>query len=333
MVEIRIVLHLKNYEKNGLNQIRSIFHNAIFPFSIMGNEVLFSSRIDSKRITESNKSDIARNIRVSFIGELPAEIDMENNDIYYYFGPRNLTKDKISIPELKNFFKHECLDEGFEAQLEIFCLSMVYAIILTAPGINLNTAHFKSYLNQELFKERKYIEYPIYEDAIEEWPHFFKAELNIEQTWDWITKYGIKYASKPLCPVVPLLYYLLNREFFEIILYAVIGLEALYLDNKIKTGKSYTLQNRIHAVFPEISKEKIKKMYSVRSNITHGEGDIASAIVWLDLINNDIENEQMAALSSAIFIESIRLLVAHNAIKFSFKEHVDVDYGFELRII
>lgn len=329
MLDIKIVLYLRNYEKDGLQQIRSIFQNTFFPFNISGYEVSFSTYIKWKRIIASNRESNAKDIQICFIGKLSAEIDMDRNIICYYDNFKSCTQNEISLQETKHFYEYDYLDEGFDAQLEVFCLSMVYSIILTAPDINLNTAHFKIYLNQRLFKDRKYIEYPIYEDAYKEWTSIFKTKLGVRQTWDWLTKYGVKYKSKPLCPYVQLLYYLFNREYFEIVLFSVIGLEALFLDKKNKTGKSYTLQNRIHTVFPEISKDQIKKMYNIRSNITHGEGDMASSIVWLDLINNDMENEQMAVFSSALFLESIRRLISHNAIGFTFEERMNITYGFE----
>ncbi|MBO4807438.1 MAG: hypothetical protein J5537_00240 [Lachnospiraceae bacterium] len=329
MAEVKIELRIRAFEEKHISQVKSMFYGTIFPFVILGNEVSFYTKIRSEEVNIPDTVGKANDIWVYFVTDLPVEIDIDNNDVYYYDGDRNIPANMISVPKLKSSFKHGCLDEDFGAQLELFCLSMFYSSFLAFPSIDLNSAHFKTYLNERLFREKRYCEYAINQEAYEDWPEIFKSNLNISQTWAWVIKNGISCTSKPACPVVSLLYYLFNREFFEIMLFSVIGLETLYGDKRNKTGKSYTMQNRINAVFPEITKEQINEMYKHRSSIAHGEGEIASAIVWLDLVSNNKEYEETAILSSALFLESIRMLISKNATHFVFREKVDVSYGFE----
>ena len=330
MAEIRFVLYLRDYSGERLNQIKNIFANTAFFYNIYGYEVGFSTEVSSKTVKNPHSRGSITDIQVSFIGDLPAEIDVERNDVYYYDGPKNIQYKKSDVAKLRKYFKHDCLDEDFQTQLEIFCLSMVQAIILTDPSLDINTGHFKIYIDQMPFKEKKHIEYyPMHEISYDEWRLIFRTSLEITKVWDWLLRNGIKFSSKPKCPTVSLLYYLLNRDYHEILLYSVIGLEALYGDRNRRNPKSPILQNRINAVFPSVAKRQVKKLYDVRSSISHGVGDISSAIAWLDIINNNKEYEELAILSSALLIESIRMLVANDATSFVFKEEVNVSYGFE----
>lgn len=330
MAEIRFVLYLRDHSGERLNRIKSIFANTSFLYNLYGYEVRFSPRISSKTVENPYSRGGTTDIQVSFIGVLPAEIDVERNDIYYYDCSEDVQCSKSAVLKPRESFKHDCLDENFQAQLEIFCLSMVQAIILTDPSLDINTAHFKIFLDQLLFKEKKHIEYyPMHEEAYDRWKLLFSTYLDIEQVWNWLLKNGTKLTTKPICPTVSLLYYLLNRDYHEVLLYSVIGLEALYGDKDRRNSKSITLQNRIHAVFPSVTRNQIRKLYDVRSSISHGDGDISSAIAWLDLINSNKEYEEKAVLSSAILIESIRILVAKNATEFVFKEELSVAYDFK----
>ena len=326
MAEICLMLHLRDYSGKTNDRINSIFNNAVFPYNIYGYDVLFKTTINS---TSMRGPYSASEITISFITELPSEIDVDNNDIFYA-DKSNVTCSELENCQGKELYKHDCLDEDFEAQLEIFCLSIVYAIILVDSSIDLGTARFSILLNQkQAFKDKRYIDNHIYEEIYDETQIVPRVSLEIAQTWDWLVKNGIRFATKPTCPVVSLLYYLFNREYHEVLLYSVIGLEALYVDNNRRASKSLMLQNRINHVFPSVTKEQIKQIYNVRSSISHGSGDISSSIVWLDLINSNKEYEELAILSSSILIESIRMLVANDATSFVFKEDVNITYSFE----
>ena len=328
MAEICLVLHIKDFTGRRLEQIEGLFDGAYFPYVLYDHEVRFSTLVNADTVKNPYARGSITNISVYFVGELPVEIDVENNCIYTDRGSSSIYVDGSLADGPEYRPKYDCIDEDFEAQLELFCLSMFQSIILTAPDIDINTAKFSILLNQSFFKEKKYIEYPVHEESYERWPHMFKTVISIEQTWNWLTRNGLKYSSKPICPAVSLLYYLFNRQNHEVILYSVIGLETLYLGRKNRSGKKYMLKNRINTVFPDVPKDQIGRMYEVRSSISHGEGDISSSIVWMDLVNNNEEYEELALLSGAILIESIRMLIANNATSFTFEERVDVKYGF-----
>ena len=206
---------------------------------------------------------------------------------------------------------------------------MTLAIILTMPWIDINTAHFTIYLNHKEFKNKSYITYPIHEEAYEQWPSLFKTNLNIIQTWNWLNLNYIHDTDNSNCPAASILSYLLNREYHEIMLYSVIGLEVLYGDKKDNRGVSFKLQNRIHSVFPDISPKQIKDIYKNRSVFTHGDFRITSHDLYWDSLNGNFKYITEAIQAFAIFLESIRMLIANNSVKMVFHEKTQVDFKFE----
>ena len=169
MSEICLILHIRDFTGQRFQEIKDVFKDTAFPCDIYGYEVIFNTMIECVKRGPQYSKDDGFDITVSFTGQIPAEINVENNDIYFYDGPKDIPTSMISVRELKQYFKHDCLDEDFQTQLEILCLSIVQAVILTAPFIDINTAHFTILLNQIKFKEKRHIEYPVHEESYDKW--------------------------------------------------------------------------------------------------------------------------------------------------------------------
>lgn len=114
--------------------------------------------------------------------------------------------------------------------------------------------------------------------------------------------------------------YVLNREDHESLLYSVIGLESIYSPNN--HGISYTLQKRINYIFPSVTKEQIKTIYSKRSDFVHGKEKINLYKDYTDMINGIFPYDDVSILATALLIETIRKLIANDATKIIFREQV-----------
>ena len=338
MAQIEIVMNIRDFRGVIYEQLLKEFDNKIFPYDIYNYNLNFKSALNKeiKTLPLGRDSSIeATDINLSFSSNIDAEIDEKYNMILYYENPWNHNNDESGASEpLCSFIddpfdKYDSLDDDFKCQLDLFCMRMTHTIILTMPWIDINTAHFTIYLNHKKFKNKNYITYPIHQNAYEKWTSLFKTNLNIIQTWNWLNLNHIHDTDNSNCPAVSILSYLLNREYHEIMLYSVIGLEALYGDKKNNHGVSFKLQNRIHSVFPDISQNQIKEIYKDRSVFTHGCFRITSHDLFGDFLNGNFKYENEAIQASAIFLESIRMLIANNAVKMVFHEKTLIDFKFE----
>ena len=332
MAQIEVVLAIRDYNGNEYEELKKLFEGSVFPYTLCGNPLTFTPVLNSKEriINRKNETDLKFNdIQVKLIAEIPAEIDIENNYIHYYNGSRDLSAEDITVKKLHKYFKHDTLDDQFEGELEVFCQKMTQAVFLAKPDASLETAQCTIYLDHVRFREKRFIDNLVQEEVYEEYSNLFKTDLNIGKTWEWLVRNGVTATGEASCPVVPILSYIFNREYHEVLFYSVIGLEALYGNGKNNRGIKYTLQNRIHAVFSDITTDQIGNLYAARSEFAHGNGEIGSCNLVSYLIHHREKYRDKAILSCAILFESIRLLIANNAARFTFQESLDVQVGFD----
>ena len=328
MASLELVLDIRDFSGKIYDQLLKVFSNTTFPYEMYNSSLNFTPSLKYKVKTLKGGHEFS-DIKLSFSSEMAAEIDLDDNQILYYDGPKNHDKSEISVKKLRKFFRYDVLDEDFLGEIELFCVRMTHTIILTMPWIDINMARFTVFLNQKEYISKTFIDQLIHKESYNKWPCLFKSKLNIMQTWNWLNKNNIHDTDNSLCPVVSILSYILNRDYHEILLYSVIGLEALFGNRNNNRGISFTLQNRIHKAFPVISMEQIKKIYKARSSVTHGDAEIGTYNLLLELMYGNFKFREEAILASAIFIETIRMLIANNAKKMIFKEKLEVDYSFE----
>lgn len=330
MASLKFVMNIRDYNDKVYGQLLNAFSDKVFPYDIYNCTVNFKTKLHSKVATLPLSKIKTTEIELVFFGKIAAEISIEDNSVLYYNGPKNLSEKEISVKKLRKYFKRDIVDENFEAQIELIGLRMVHTIILTMPWLDINNANLTIFIDDKKFKYKEYITYyPIHAEAHEEWPNLFNTKINVNQTWNWLIQNNIHVRDESNCPVASILTYLLNRDYHEIMLYSVIGLEALYGDNKNKRSISFTLQNRIHRLFPNISTGQIKNLYKARSNYAHGDTTIGAYDLLLDLINGHFDHRKEAVFAIAIYIETIRMLIANNAVKIDFQEKLQVNYSFK----
>lgn len=330
MTLLKFVMSIHDYNDKVYKELLNTFSNTVFPYDIYNCTINFKTELNSKVIPTPLVNVKETIINLTFRGELAAEVNIEDNSVLYYDGPKNLGAEEITVKKLHKYFKHDRVDENFEGQMELICLQMVHSIVLSSPWLNINCADFTVYIDENKFLSKRFITcYPIQNEAYEAWPELFNTKITINQTWNWLIQNKIHDKKSSNCPVVSFLSYLLNRDYHEIMLYSVIGLEAIYGDSKNKRSIAFTLQNRIHRIFPNISMDQVKKLYKARSRLAHGDTTIGSYDLLLDLINGDFDLSTEAIFASALFIGTLRMLIANNAVKIDFIEKLQVYYSFK----
>ena len=108
-------------------------------------------------------------------------------------------------------------------------------------------------------------------------------------------------------------------------MYSIIGLESIFTAKESK-NTNYLLQNRITHLFPSVTKTDIKNMYQLRSEFVHGNKRIGILYSIDDQIENEEDYKNNAMLSAALLIESIRILIAHNALGIEFQQTISHTY-------
>lgn len=144
----------------------------------------------------------------------------------------------------------------------------------------------------------------------------------------WIKNYT-KLQETNKKPPIPftMLTYLFNRESHESLLYSVIGLENLYFSKN--GGIAYTLQKRINYLFPSITKDQIKNIYSQRSDFVHGKVEMMMFKDYNDEINDILQFDDAAILACALLLETLRMLAVNNASKISFNEQLSHKFIYQ----
>ena len=109
----------------------------------------------------------------------------------------------------------------------------------------------------------------------------------------------------------------LRRNHYEILLYAIMGLERLYTEGK--NGTKHQLKQRLPVVFDHITAKEIGRIYELRSAFAHGN---------ISLVEEFISNEdwQLSQNAVVLLLLSIRELVKNDATNINFK--IDISHSY-----
>lgn len=303
---------LKNTYKHEIVRIQELLK--IFP----DNEKI---KADLIKCQENAKKDWSYDVVVSFDGEIAAEIDIKNNSVLHYAGPIDKNITSRDIPKLKKLIESDPLDEFYEEKIKKFILCIIMTCVLTDPSIEIGCGKTDLLIDGEKYCSKMFIDSPMHTDAFGEFHSLMTTSLSFEQTFSWIKKYTNLQEEIQKPPVAfTALTYVLNREEHESLLYSVIGLESIYTPG-IK-GISYALQRRINHIFPSVTKEQVKDLYSKRSKFVHGELKMNIYEDYTDILNGVFQFDKEPMLAVALLIESIRILIANNSSKIVFDEQI-----------
>ena len=197
------------------------------------------------------------------------------------------------------------------------------AFVLAYPEIDISPCRTFVYFNGEEYRHENFFDEGC---IVDESRTLLHEHITIQQAWNWIANNSnlCKRRTSNL-PALVALSYVLNRKYHEVLMYSIIGLESIFLSPNDK-GISYLLQNRITHLFPNIEKKSIQEMYKLRSKFVHGDMPIGIFYSPCDQMENDENYKKYALISLTLLIESIRILIAHNAAEIEFQQIVSHTY-------
>lgn len=351
MAKLKIEIPVRLFDENKYKKTIDFFSNKTISLVLCKKETVFKSRVvekieldgtytheingvkklielfpkinslkdDLKKYEEMAKKHLKYDVNVYFEGEIAAEIDIQSDSIMHYTGPLKPKLDYKSIPKLKKMIVSDRFEEYYEENIKKFMFSIIIASVLSDPSIELNSGKINLYVDDAFYRSEMFISSPLHTEAFDKYGFIIKTKITFNDTIDWIKKYTNLYQSKQKPPVIFMsLTYVLNREDHESLLYSILGLESIYVPKE--KGVSYSLQKRINYLFPEITKEQIKKMYDKRSDFVHGKEKMDIYKDYRELIKGNFSYEDVAILATALLIETNRMLIAKNAVKISFEE-------------
>ena len=259
---------------------------------------------------KSNELPTAKYYSISVVGNIDMETDLEND---FMFNEEKECGDDLSIV--------------FFSDIEPIVGSYILALALAYPEIGVSYCRAFVYINkQECNNENYFNELCILNEMIKKHKEILREEVTIQQAWNWIAN------NSNLCkrksdtpPALAALSYVLNRQYPEVLMYSIIGLESIFTAKESK-NTNYLLQNRITHLFPSVTKTDIKNMYQLRSEFVHGNKRIGILYSIDDQIENEEDYKNNAMLSAALLIESIRILIAHNAAEIEFQQTISHTY-------
>lgn len=141
-------------------------------------------------------------------------------------------------------------------------------------------------------------------------PLHTKKVLSISRVWSWMNQAHYRKKDKGFSEVRALtaLSYVINREPFECLLYATIGLESIF--TKDEKCVKQQLKNTIPKLFPEITEEDINQLYRKRSDFVHGDIFFPTNEQYrTESMDGVFEYHKIARLASTLLLVSIRTLV------------------------
>lgn len=262
---------------------------------------------------------------VVLCGQLGAEISIDDNYIIFD-DEKKYSLEEIIENDLPYFAVGNPLDDDFYDQLKQQSLGFAFAFILALKEtwqsyngcVNIYIDDIK-YVSHRLF-ETYYLK-----ELLRSKHQIFHTKLTVLQCWEWLcnnTSFALKKKRSPV--YISVLTYILNREDYEAILYANIGLEKLFAPHP--KGVNIQLQENISTVFPTIKQEEIKKIYNIRSKFAHGETLIPILNSFLEL-GEDKSVYEAEELCLEVLLESIRMLIKNNATEFIFLK--EIKFGFK----
>lgn len=305
-IEIRVIMYadaIKSIE--SIEKIKRDFLKFQMNCEVQSLPVTFMAQPISIQ-GKSNSVPFAKYYSISVAGNIDMETELESDFMF--------NEEKECGDDLCNVYFSD---------IKPIIGSYIMAFVLAYPEIDISPCRTFVYFNGEEYRHENFFD----EDCIvDESRALLHEHITIQQAWNWIAN------NSNLCkrksdtpPALAALSYVLNRQYPEVLMYSIIGLESIFTAKESR-NTNYLLQNRITHLFPSVTKTDIKNMYQLRSEFVHGNKRIGILYSIDDQIENEEDYKNNAMLSAALLIESIRILIAHNALGIEFQQTISHTY-------
>ena len=213
---------------------------------------------------------------------------------------------------------YENFDQYFRCRLQSLLNHIALAGTIALAG-NSHTNSFGIYFEEQgQWYERGYSAYDTYtsfeNDAA--WSYQSKHYLKMVDVWQWMQLAQRKYHWDDQTISIPVtaLSYVMNRTPAEQLVYAVIGLESIYVSSNQKQKKQ-RLMLLLPQVCPGISPEDVEQFYSLRSDLVHGDLPLPECKEPFYYFFDSTETKRCLIRSGVSLMMTIRALVEHNAFR------------------
>lgn len=306
MTEIKLVMPINIHSQEHEQKIREIFSDFVLHWQFEGlTPCVFQTEIINEELSDFHAELNLQSIAISFCCTIDVSTQ-EDSSIFW------LDVDENVYDEWDEFHFYE---------LRRLYMSLSLAIAISHPELSIACAPIWFYIEGKLFNKDLCFTHPMQNDAYRSHPEIFASTLSLQKTFDWLVAKTDSFHSKekPISSISALSY-ILNRDIRETLVYSSIGLEGIYVPEA--RNERQRLKQRIQLVFPQIATEDIiNRMYTLRSKFVHGEYSMGVYPLMDPMPDaEEQEVEQVAQFSIAILIESIRLLIAHDATSMKFSE-------------
>lgn len=305
-IEIRVIMYadaIKSIE--SIEKIKQDFLQLQMKCEVQSLPVTFMAQPISIQ-GKSNSVPFAKYYSISVAGNIDMETEIESDFMF--------NEEKDCGDDLCNVYFSD---------IKPIIGSYIMAFVLAYPEIDISPCRTFVYFNGEEYRHENFFDEGC---IVDESRTLLHEHITIQQAWNWIANNSnlCKRRTSNL-PALVALSYVLNRKYHEVLMYSIIGLESIFLSPNDK-GISYLLQNRITHLFPNIEKKSIQEMYKLRSKFVHGDMPIGIFYSPCDQMENDENYKKYALISLTLLIESIRILIAHNAAEIEFQQIVSHTY-------
>lgn len=213
-----------------------------------------------------------------------------------------------------------------------FICDFVIATNLARPGslhckkgpIIVNAGHIHDVLE---FDGQSFSHAVAYADEIT-WPTFL--ELSIKQVWEWFSKVkglenGVLHG--PSGRALTAVSYLLRENTALDLVWALLGLEALYSKSNVALTEQLIEKSKIFLGTPTSNKKLFGRMYDFRSRLLHGNIDFPIEYCEYDALdevrNYSSESYDAALLAKAVLIATLQKMVQLDLYELNFKYALD----------
>ncbi len=315
-VEFVSSIHGVFQERKGLSE--SILTKAYKEYLTLHPE---NKKVQQKLFEKENKKTVFWMITVCLIGDIDAEIDLVNNTLIFPEDKR-YSLEEIVEKDLCVAMLYYRLNEEFYEQLKQYILGFQIAIMLSSGSLSeFMNGKYCLYLNDIKYKEEHIMHnhYDVFNSS-----SIPCTTIDITNCWKWlcnIAKVGDEEAKPPV--YFTALTYIINRYDYEAFMFAVLGLDSLFAPNKGNIIQQF--KDNINAVFSDLDKNTLKRLYQMRSKFVHGDKEFSIVDSYLGF-NNDPTLDDSIELAGAILVEAIRILIKNNSSQFKFD--TTVSYSF-----
>ena len=214
---VKIIKKKGNFYKHEILGVRKLME--ILP----DNKDLLA---DYNKYLRLDEKDYIYDVEIVVASDIAIEVDIENNSVLFYDGPKAKELKHRDIAVLKRYIKDDSLDEFYMDKIKKFVLAIVMSIAITYPEIDINSAtSIVTFDGKNYRKERYFSCYPIQNDAVKKYGGLIDTKISFDDCFNWIKKYTSLAGQNKKSPVIfSALSYVFNREMHEILIYSIIAL-------------------------------------------------------------------------------------------------------------